>query len=367
MKYNWLLANFADKKLEEEFLEHERENTLKYMRPVVLIFGILFFLFIIPDYFLHPAAEVFRLFLIVRTVFLVLVVILFIMLGNKRFQRNIQDLISIYTLIVSFSYLLIYYHYEASSGASPFYVQSLAVIVLILVFFSLDSHWLHMVAISCFLGSGFLVATYYREEVIAASGFAAVAVYIFLALAISSVEAYRINIYKRKHFLDRMQLKQLSEIDALTNAYNRGKFDEELKHWIDLAKRYNYGFALIIIDIDNLKAINDLHGHMAGDRVLKEFSGLVQSCLRSSDIFARWGGDEFMILLPNAGLEQAIQMAERIRDQIAANSFSFGDQVASSFGLAVYEKDDNQDAIIQRADSRLYRAKKEGKNRIISD
>ena len=367
MKYHCVFATFTDKKLEKEFLEYERDNSLKYMRPVALIFGILFFLFIIPDYFLNPTAEIFRLILVIRSIFLILVIAFFIMLGEKQVQLKMLDWTSGYALIVTIAYLLIYYHYETSVGASAFYVQSLAVIVLILIFFSLDSHWLHMVVISIILSSGFIVATYFRKDDVAVSGFAAVFVYILLALAISSYAAYRINIYKRKQFMGRKQLKQLSEKDALTKAYNRGKFDQELKYWIDLAKRYNYGFALIIMDIDNLKTINDLHGHVAGDKVIKEFADLVRNYLRSSDIFARWGGDEFTILLPNAGLDQALQMAERIRDNVVKNIFSYEESVSCSFGLAVYEKDDDHSNLIQRADSRLYRAKKEGKNRIVSN
>jgi two-component system, cell cycle response regulator len=122
-----------------------------------------------------------------------------------------------------------------------------------------------------------------------------------------------------------------------------------------------------MLDIDDLKAINDLHGHIAGDRVLKEFAGMVQKELRSSDIFARWGGDEFIMLLPYAGLEQAVSMAERIRDRVLSYNFNQIGQVSCSFGIAMFEKGDDHNKIIQRVDSRLYKAKREGKNRIVSE
>jgi len=122
-----------------------------------------------------------------------------------------------------------------------------------------------------------------------------------------------------------------------------------------------------MLDLDNLKTINDLHSHIAGDYVLKEFAGLVQKELRSSDIIARWGGDEFTILLPNAGLDQAVHMAGRIRDIVMLYNFSRIGPVSCSFGVAVYEKGDDRTTIVQRVDNRLYRAKKNGKSMIISE
>lgn len=367
MKYNKLFATLADSELEKEFLEHERESILKYLRPGMLVLGIIFFLFIIPDYFLNPSAQVFKTILVTRAVFLILIVFFFIMLGKKEIQSNLHNWISVYALIVTVSYLLIYYQYEASGGSSPFFVQSLAVVVFILIFFSIDSHWLHMVIISFLLSAGFIVVTGIRQEGITPSGVFAVYVYILLALVISSFSAYRINIYKRMQFISRCELKRLSEEDGLTGIYNRSKFDKELDRWLDLARRYEHSFAMIMFDIDNLKTINDLYSHITGDKVLIEFAGLVQKELRSSDIFARWGGDEFIILLPNTGLDQAVQMAERIRDVVMSHNFNQVGTVSCSFGVAVYEKGDDRNTIVQRVDNRLYSAKKNGKRSIISE
>ncbi|MFO8191475.1 MAG: diguanylate cyclase [Bacillota bacterium] len=367
MEYNKLYAAFTDKQLEKEFLEYERDSTLKHLRPLVLALGILFFLFVIPDYFLNPSARVFWAIFLLRTIYLFLIIFFFIMLGKKEIQANLQDWISVYALIVTIFYLLIYYQYEVSVATSPFFVQSLAVVVFILVFFSLDSHWLHMVVISLFLSAGFMIVSYYRQEGIPLPGFAAVFVYIILALVISSISAYRINLYKRMQFINRRELKELSEKDVLTGIFGRSKFDAELKRWLGLARRYQYSFALIMLDVDDLKAVNDQHGHLVGDRVLKEFTVLVQGRLRSSDVFARWGGDEFIILLPDADLDQAVQMADRIRDTIASYKFSHGDTVSCSFGVSGYEEGDDHIKVVQRADNRLYQAKNKGKSQVVSE
>lgn len=127
MSYNKVLATFTDKQLEFNFLEHEQKSSLKYLRPVMLVLGILFFLFVIPDYFLNPTAHIFRIILITRTVFLLLVILLYFMMTKKVVQAHLRSWISVYIFAVTVSYLIIYSHYESSVGASPFYIQSLAI------------------------------------------------------------------------------------------------------------------------------------------------------------------------------------------------------------------------------------------------
>ncbi len=366
MSYKKLFATFTDNQLELDFLEHERKSSLKYLRPVLLVLGVLFFLFVIPDYFLNPTAHIFRIILIIRTVFLLLVILLFLMLSKKGVQAHLRSWISVYFFAVTVSYLLIYSIYESSVGAFPFYIQSLAVIVFILIFFSFESHWLPTVAIASCLSAGFIAISYCRWDDVPLSGLAAVSVYMLIALLISAITAYRLNIYKRMEFANKLVLKELSEKDSLTGIYNRCKFDAELSWWLDQAERYQNNFALIMVDIDNMKAINDLQGHLAGDEVLRELADLVKNELRSSDIFARWGGDEFIILLPYAILSTAVQMAERICVKIFSHSFNQVESVSCSFGIVEYEEGDNQITIVQRVDNKLYEAKKEGKNKIVS-
>lgn len=366
MSYNKLFATFTDNQLELDFLEHERKSSLKYLRPGLLVLGVLFFLFVIPDYFLNPTAHIFRIILITRTVFLLLVILLYLILSKKNVQAHLRSWIAVYIFTVTVSYLLIYSIYESSVGASPFYIQSLAVIVFILIFFSLESHWLPTVAIASCLSAGFIVISYYRWDDVPLSGFAAVSVYILIALSMSAITAYRLNIYKRMEFVNKLVFKELSEKDTLTGIYNRCKFDAELSRWLSQAERYQNSFALIMVDIDNMKTINDMEGHVAGDEVLCELADLVKNELRSSDIFARWGGDEFIILLPFAVLSTAVQMAERICAKIFSHSFNHDQSVSCSFGIVEYEEGDDHISIVQRVDNKMYEAKKEGKNKIVS-
>jgi diguanylate cyclase (GGDEF)-like protein len=119
-----------------------------------------------------------------------------------------------------------------------------------------------------------------------------------------------------------------------------------------------------MIDIDHFKRINDTFGHLTGDAVLREFVGLVSDNIRKNDVFARWGGEEFMILAPNSELESAGLLAEKLRLIISSARFESDAAVTASFGVAQLKPGDTFDTFTMRADAALYRAKDKGRNRV---
>ncbi|MEO1927402.1 MAG: diguanylate cyclase [Nautiliaceae bacterium] len=159
-------------------------------------------------------------------------------------------------------------------------------------------------------------------------------------------------------------LKKLSLIDSLTGTFNRYKTEVSLKQQIAFAKRHQIPLSIIFFDIDHFKKINDTYGHMVGDKVLKGISDLMKNNIREYDIFGRWGGEEFIIILPNTTLEEAREVASKLKTLI--ENYHFLDtQVTCSFGVTILRKNDNIDTLIKRADEFMYQAKKEGRNRII--
>ncbi|CAN0200170.1 unnamed protein product, partial [Phaeothamnion confervicola] len=134
------------------------------------------------------------------------------------------------------------------------------------------------------------------------------------------------------------------------------------------AQRYSRAASVLMIDSDNLKAVNDTHGHEAGNRLLRQLAERIQAELRYTDVPARYGGDEFVVLLPETPPEGAVDVAERIRDSMAGKPLVFdGKQVAStiSIGVASFPEDgQSMDAIVGRADRALYKAKNAGRNRV---
>lgn len=159
--------------------------------------------------------------------------------------------------------------------------------------------------------------------------------------------------------------EELSSIDTLTGIYNRAIFENKLNSEIQRVQRYKTDtFSLAILDIDNFKKINDTFGHIEGDNVLKKLALEVKKHLRATDIFARWGGEEFVIILPLSKIEDAKVAIENIRKLISTLIFGKAGTVTCSFGLTEFHKDDTFRSVIMRADEAMYVAKKTGKNKV---
>jgi diguanylate cyclase (GGDEF)-like protein/PAS domain S-box-containing protein len=167
-----------------------------------------------------------------------------------------------------------------------------------------------------------------------------------------------------EHMLLKAKLEELSVTDSLTGLANRLKFDEVLSYSIDRAKRYKVGLSVIMFDIDHFKKINDKYGHLCGDDVLKTIAKIGKESVRTSDIVARWGGEEFIILQPDIPANKAPVLAERLRQAIESHNFEKVGRVTASFGVTNFKEDDTDDSFIKRVDDALYLAKKNGRNRV---
>ncbi len=165
------------------------------------------------------------------------------------------------------------------------------------------------------------------------------------------------------------QMRHLAETDPLTNCFNRRALMEKLEQEMDRAARYATMLTGLMIDIDNFKQINDTHGHLVGDRVLKQLANLLKREQRSVDIVARYGGEEFVVLLPETTNTESRIFAERILRRVATHDFGESGhpvRVTISIGIASYpdERVTDGDSLLRLADSNLYRAKSDGRNRI---
>ncbi len=165
----------------------------------------------------------------------------------------------------------------------------------------------------------------------------------------------------RENLLEQRRLRVAASYDALTGLYNKKTFIGAFREAMENAKILMTPISVLMIDIDDFKAVNDTYGHLAGDAILSEFGKLLISSVRTSDILARYGGEEFIIAVPN-NLEQAAVMAEKICKKTAAYKFSEPGHITASIGCATFNKGDNEESLIDRADRALYDAKKAGKN-----
>ena len=170
-------------------------------------------------------------------------------------------------------------------------------------------------------------------------------------------------------FLD--NLREKINVDKLTGAYNKQYFVDHLKKLFSLAKRYNKQLSLILFDIDDFKNINDTYGHAAGDYILSELGKIINQRIRTTDIFARVGGEEFGILCQETGHDNSRQLADDICMIVSGYSFSFGGNgipVTISMGLCEYTNElSSESDMYTLCDSLLYKAKKSGKNRVCAE
>lgn len=160
--------------------------------------------------------------------------------------------------------------------------------------------------------------------------------------------------------------------DDMTGLYNRRYFDRHLSVMLSKAQSQGRDMALMILDIDHFKAVNDTYGHDVGDMVLKEFAARLKRNIRGIDLACRFGGEEFVVLMPDTDMTQAELVAERVRQAVAERGFEVNAgrplSVTVSVGVTLHESDaDTPETLVKRADVALYRAKREGRNRVVFD
>lgn len=158
------------------------------------------------------------------------------------------------------------------------------------------------------------------------------------------------------------KVEKLATTDKLTSIYNRLKIDELIERELQQVERYGGTMSIVLADIDHFKLVNDNYGHLAGDKVLRKLALLIKKMLRKTDFVARWGGEEFILLLTGTNLEQAYLVAEKIRLSIYRHEDFAAAEISLSLGVAEFRKQDSKETLVDRADQALYRAKNQGRN-----
>lgn len=161
------------------------------------------------------------------------------------------------------------------------------------------------------------------------------------------------------------QLEQLSITDKLTGVYNRHHLDRVLLEQLAVSRRHQRPLAVVLFDLDYFKELNDTHGHQMGDRVLQAFAQLVKNTVRISDVFGRWGGEEFLLICPETTLQQAISVADKIRSKLEQYEFEGGVRQRVSAGVMALSEGMTVDQLLSAVDKQLYIAKESGRNQVM--
>ncbi len=171
-------------------------------------------------------------------------------------------------------------------------------------------------------------------------------------------EAHAILALKNK------ELEKLSTTDRLTNLNNRLKLEEILSQELEKTGQNGKDMAVLLLDIDHFKKVNDTYGHQVGDSVLSEFARLILDSIRKVDYASRWGGEEFLVVCPETDIKSSMSFAEDLRGIIQHHPFTTVNQITCSIGLTISRDGDDENSIIGRADKALYKAKQNGRNRV---
>ena len=357
-----IFGEFADKEIEDEFFNYDMRRYSKVVGIVALIFGALYTMFLIADYAAIESYISFIIISAIRVLFFIASILIY--LASKKIDNytNLAYMITAYEVLAVIGFIFIMNLYESFT-----LLTFLSVIAMTLAIYITPNKLTYTTIVAALLSLSFFIFHAKRLEGMENTLLLKIIGYNLVIILFCNIGAYLTNYYKRRQFLDGRELLRLSITDPLTGIYNRAKFNEEINQCVDNYDRYESPLCLVMFDIDNFKRINDSYGHQAGDRVLQSLAIIIKKSIRSTDIFARWGGEEFVVLLPNTKIQQAEEITERMRISVQNEIFDDVENITCSFGLAALRRNEISDSLLKRADSLLYNAKNIGKNAVVCE
>ena len=355
-------GEFKDRALEQDFQTYILQESINHSRRYVLAFGIVFLLFILPDYFFVKNMDKLPAILLIRVLFLSISI--YYNLRVTHVKNSLYSFSTVYELvsiIVFWAVFSLYTHPDITIH------HQVLIIFILAIFFTIPNSFLNKLVLTFLLTSGFFYIAAKRGAFLLSSCGWDICSLTIIILIFCSLIVKNINKLQRIQFIDTQALERLSSTDALTGALNRRKYDQDLEKEITRAQRYQLHLSGNMQYLDNFKRINDEYGHLAGDKILVRLCSYIRTLIRKIDQIYRWGGEEFIIILPNTRLKAAEQLANRIQNFLQKADFSPASEVACSFGVTSWNEYELADSFTNRLDQLLYQAKRKGKGCIVSD
>lgn len=340
--------------------QYRLRNSKKYIRVIAVIACALNLILILPDWKL--IAEVpYRLLAIgLRAVFALSMVGVIIWMPRIRSFTQIALLVTGGEAVSLAVYLFVMPLYNQFN----YMIQAMGIIAFILLIFLIPNRTMCVIFLAVLGPAGFFICAKKTAPTIDPNEFWASLVYILLTIALCAVFATSTQRHQYREYIAKSRLEHLSSTDFLTDTANRFRLEEEAVRWMEFCRRQGMPLSLAFIDVDNLKRINDRYGHAAGDAVLVEMAQIFKQQMRSSDTLARWGGDEFVLLLPNTTLEHAILFMQRIQSTMANNESATQIPITWSCGIVQMRQGAGFHTLLSEADALMYNGKHKGKNAI---
>ena len=352
-------CEFKNRDIESAFMEYEKTASLTIARSMILLMGFVFAIFAISDYYFYGYGRSFIISLVLRVIALLIVIIVFFLSCSFKHYNHTLIMFSLAELMVFAIYLINLYNLKANQPS----LQFMSLIIYLLAVFLIPNLWKNCLIVSCIILAGYIIfsavfVTHPETPTLRQRG-----IYLGICLVSCAILLYGRESFRRRQYATEKHLEFMSITDRLTNIYNRGRFEYTLGLWIKNIR--HDPFCLLLFDIDNFKKVNGHFGHSAGDQVLISTTKIVSTHIRDNDIFARWGGEEFVVLFSDVDIEQAAILGERLRRAVEDNYCGDAGKVTISIGITQYRRPETILDFVNRADEKMYEAKKTGKNCIV--
>jgi len=350
----------ASAELNELQSAYRKEKLRAAQRMIHIVCGIAStgnFLFLVADLALVQDQTVRLVIALVRYMFSIVLILMIRTLQNTKSESIFSTLVTLLETASYAIFLLVFWLYSTPH----FMIQTLGLILFVLLLFIIPNRNWNRLALSIAGSVAFFLVAYFKIPSIPLNDLVAAITYAALTIGICAVTAFSIERHMFREFVVKSRLEQTSSTDYLTNVATRIRLEMEAERWIAFCRRQGLPLCVAFVDIDNLKKINDTFGHAAGDEVLKHIAQFIQSQLRGSDTIARWGGDEFVLLLPNVSLENAVALLERIQKTSMQIRFDHAGPVSFSSGVVEMGPDSTYLDMVAEADAQMYRSKNDGK------
>ena len=354
------LCQFRNQDVESDFMDYDRIASLNIVRVFMLIVGVVFALFTFSDYYFYRGKDVFPVALGLRGIGLSITIAAFFLIGRLKRYNHALTVVTLTQLAIFAIYLINLYILDATQID----LQFMTIILFTMAAFLIPNVWKNALAIACIIFTSYMIFCAINTNVPEATSLFMRGLYLGICLVCCAIFLHGREASRRRHFAAEKRLEYLSITDKLTSIYNRNRFEIVLGAWIK-NKRHD-PFSLLLFDIDDFKKVNDCLGHTAGDQALVKIAEIISAHIRDEDIFARWGGEEFVILFDSTGIEKASELAERLRRVVEVNPWGEAGKITISIGVAEYRQNETIVEFVNRADEKMYEAKKSGKNQVVA-
>jgi|AGTN01.2.fsa_nt_gi diguanylate cyclase (GGDEF) domain len=327
------------------------------VRAFTIIAGALNLLLLIPDT-IHLRGGAVIAVCALRLLYSSVCAVLFFRVRKFRSFKALFAAVTAMELFAAIVFLLVFGLYSDPD----FMIQQLGIMLIILVIFMVPNRLSCTLSASILSAAGYLAVTYSPFADTNTAEYITSAIYLAAEIALGAVFAVTSLKSQQQAYAINTELQKVYATDPLTQVGNRVRLEKESKKWFTYCSRHNLPLSLVLFDIDNMKKINDQHGHLTGDAMICELVQIICGNLRKNDVCIRWGGDEFVLLLPGISAGTATRLIERLRKEIELHQFPAQADVTCSFGITDTRQGATLEDMLHIADQSLYQAKKQGKN-----